>query len=154
MKRILIVIALQFVAFTASSEELSIKFEADRDNWFFSSAPNVTADFDIWAISSGYSYPVRDKVRLFVGTEIKSSSQNEAASHGLLSGIEYNFSDVLSFSSGLQTDRFEDETINSFGMSSHLQVTENLDIRAGFDVELNQPTPATPIYQLGLGIRF
>ncbi|MEZ8143686.1 hypothetical protein A1OQ_05735 [Enterovibrio norvegicus FF-162] len=158
MNRILLAITLQSVAFftfAQGSLPLYEYIEEDnRDPWFSHSISTGGQSFDSWTISSGYHYPVLKKINVYLATEMTTESDYNASAKGILSGLEYNFNDALSFGSNVQAERVNEETIGSVGMSSQYKLTDKLNLQAKFDYSVSQQPAASANYQLGVGYRF
>ncbi|STQ76921.1 hypothetical protein [Grimontia hollisae] len=157
MKNILIAVTLQSVAFFAFAQgslPLYEYYEGDQKPWFSNSITTGNQGFDSWTISSGYHYPLLKNVNVYLGTEMTTETAYTASSKGLLSGIQYNFTDNLSIGSTVQAERINEETVGVVGMSSQLRLTDKLNLEAKVDYNLNQTPAASATYQLGVGFRF
>lgn len=157
MKKILLAVTLQSVAFFAFAQGSLPLYEYSDDNqkpWFSSSITTGNQSFDSWTVSSGYHYPVLKNVNVYLGTEMTTETDHTASSKGLLSGIQYNFNEKLSIGSTVQAERVNEETIGVVGMSSQLRLTDKFNLEAKFDYNLNQTPAASANYQLGVGYRF
>lgn len=122
------------------------------DHFFIQSIPSATQGFDSWTIQSGYRYPLSN-VSVYMGTQLKSENDQHTTQQGLLSGIEYRFTDKLRLSSQISRDN-DDTLINQWGVSSRYQLSESIDVNAGLDVEFRPETSPESIYQLGVGLHF
>ncbi|MCG7497614.1 hypothetical protein MHO82_12130 [Vibrio sp. Of7-15] len=154
MTKWLFTLILLVVALPTTANELNITDKAPSPHkWFVSSQSVPTDQFDLWQVDSGYSYSVFDSVELYVGARLRSNEQETRSNKGgLLSGIKYNFSDRLSVQSAIHTSNTETETQNSatsVELSSQLQLSEQIDLRATMDYEALQQ-----VYQIGIGFKF
>ncbi|MDD1794164.1 hypothetical protein LRP50_13565 [Enterovibrio sp. ZSDZ42] len=158
MKQFLLAITLQSVAFLTFAQGSLPLYEYIEDNnqtpWFSHSVSTGGQHFDSWTMSSGYHYPVLKNINVYLATEMTTESDYNASAKGVLSGLEFNFSDSLSFGSSIQAERVNEETVGSVGMSSQFRLTEKLNLEAKFDYSLNQEPAASANYQLGVGYRF
>lgn len=154
MTKWLFTLILLVVALPTTANGLSIADKAPSPHkWFVSSQSVPNDQFDLWQVDSGYSYSVFDSVELYVGARLRSNEQETRSNQGgLLSGIKYNFNDRLSVQSAIHTGNAEAETQNSatsVELSSQLQLSEQIDLRATMDYEALQQ-----VYQIGIGFRF
>jgi hypothetical protein len=85
---------------------------------------------------------------------MKSETQTAPTQRGLLSGIEYRFTDKLHVSSQLSHGYQRDKSVNQWGVSSRYQLSDSFDVNAGLDVEFDPEKDTESIYQLGVGLRF
>ncbi|OOE90227.1 hypothetical protein [Salinivibrio sharmensis] len=122
------------------------------DHFFIQSIPSATQGFDSWTIQSGYRYPLNN-VSIYMGTQVKSENDRHTTQQGLLSGIEYRFTDKLRLSS--QISRGNDDTlVNQWGVNSRYQLNESIDVNAGLDIEFRPEASPESVYQLGVGLHF
>lgn len=118
----------------------------------FISSTNDNNDFDSWKIDGGYSYNIFSKVDLYVGARLNNSER--ANETGFLSGVSYQLTPRFSVKSTLHS--YSDDTLNdgkestiAAEVSSHMKLTENLDIHATLDYQEWQKG-----IEVGLGFRF
>jgi hypothetical protein len=152
----LFALALHLVATPAFGEQM-LSFEtetiADSNRFFIQSMPSAGDRFDSWTIESGYRYPLSN-LSVYLGTQMKSETQTAPTQRGLLSGIEYRFTDKLHVSSQLSHGYQRDKSVNQWGVSSRYQLSDSFDVNAGLDVEFDPEKDTESIYQLGVGLRF
>ncbi|SIO03907.1 hypothetical protein [Salinivibrio sp. ES.052] len=150
----LLALALQTVATSAWGNPLTWQTvpEMASEHFFIQSIPSASQGFDSWTIQSGYRYPL-NKVAIYMGTQIQSENPQSTTKHGLLSGIEYHFTNKLRVSSQISRGN-SDTLINQWGVSSRYQFSESVGVNAGLDVEFRREADPESIYQLGVGLNF
>lgn len=153
MTKWLFTLILLVVALPTTANGLNITDKTPSPHkWFLSSQSVPNDQFDLWQVDSGYSYSVIDSVELYVGARLRSNELETKSNQSLLSGIKYNFNDRLSLQSAIHTSNAEAETqksTTSVELSSQLQLSEQIDLRATMDYEELQQ-----VYQIGIGFRF
>lgn len=157
MQKLLLAVTLQLVACFAFAQGSLPLYEFNDDDlepWFSNSITTGNQHFDSWTVSTGYHYPVWKNVNLFLATEMTTETEHSGSAKGLLSGIQYNFNEVISIGSSVQAERVNEETVGVVGMHSQLRLTDKLNLEAKFDYNLNQTPAASATYQLGVGYRF
>lgn len=122
--------------------------------WISNSISTGDQGFDSWTISSGYHYPLLKNMNVYFATELTNETDSASTSQGLLSGIEYNFSERITFDGTVQAERVNEETIGFMGMSSKIMITDDINVKATFDLFLVQSPISFANYQLGVGFRF
>lgn len=122
--------------------------------WFSNSLSSGDHGFDSWTISSGYYYSLMKNINIYVATEMSTETTFSLGSKGLLSGIEYNFNERITFDSSVQTERTNEETIDSLGMSSKIKLSDQFNLEAKLGFNLNQSFSSSASYQVGVGYQF
>lgn len=138
-------------AFAVSLPTLPAESSRSPHTLFLYSEPDSQA-FDSWVIDSGYAYNIFRNVDLYVGTRINTSING--GSNGFLSGVSYKVNErillksTLYSSSKLDEDSSRNERVSA-ELSSHLRLSENLNLHATLDYQEWQQG-----IELGLGFRF
>ncbi|QUJ67951.1 hypothetical protein KDD30_02000 [Photobacterium sp. GJ3] len=117
--------------------------------WFLDSQSRSAEQFDLWQIDSGYAYALTSSTQLYVSTRLKSGTQSQSATRGLLSGVKYSFSPKISLQSALTSERVAQDTRLGVEVSSQYELTEKVNLHATMDYEALEQ-----VYQLGIGYRF
>ncbi|HIF9085334.1 TPA: hypothetical protein ACX6R4_002856 [Photobacterium damselae] len=117
--------------------------------WYLSSQSGGAKQFDVWQIESGYQYHLGANIQLYLSSRLTSSSKQQQASHGLLSGIKYHLSPRISINSALTSTSIEQQTQLGMELSSQYQLTEQLNLNATVDYQ-----DIEQVVALGLGFRF
>ncbi|OOF01746.1 hypothetical protein BZG80_14710 [Salinivibrio sp. MA440] len=147
-------LALHVVATPAWAEKLTRNTapELASEHFFIQSIPSASQGFDSWTVQSGYRYPLQN-VSVYIGTQLKSETAQSTSAHGLLSGIDYHFTDKLRVSSQISHDN-DNALIDQWGVSSRYQFSDAFGVNAGLDVEFDADAAPESIYQLGVGLSF
>lgn len=122
--------------------------------WFTNSLFVGDNAFDSWTISSGYHLSLMRNINIYLVTEMSTETNYTSSSKGVLSGIEYHFSERITFDSNLQAERIDQEIIRLLGMSSKIKLTEQINLQAKFDFNLNESLSSSASYQVGVGYQF
>ncbi|RXJ73769.1 hypothetical protein CS022_07090 [Veronia nyctiphanis] len=152
MKHVLLasLFALGTTAAHAADEQ---QVDKELSPWVTSSLQAGNAGFDSWTLTTGYHYPLMEQVNVFVATEVTLAAK-DSASRGLLSGIEYNFGDILSIKGEVQAQKENSSTEGIIGMSTQLSITEDMNLEAALDYAFTEDADNTTQYKLGVGVKF
>ncbi|OAN14128.1 hypothetical protein A3K86_11100 [Photobacterium jeanii] len=153
MRNLLFTLTLLVVALptTAADKELLSLINTDAPSgWFMSSQSKNADQFDLWQIDSGYAYSLNNDIELYLSTRLTSGNDNQSASRGMLSGVNYKLTPKMSLRSAVTTEkRVDQDATMGLEVSSQYQVTDKVNLHATIDYEdLEQ------IYQFGIGFRF
>lgn len=110
-------------------------------------------------VDAGYSFSVEENLGIYIATRLTSLNEDDN-SVGLSSGVDFQLTKNLTFSSGVSqqrlsyttpTDASKNQTF--FEFSSSYQLTDKLHFFATYDHQIEQNTTNNS-YQLGVGFRF
>ena len=160
MKKRALALTLQLLTLNVSAENVfpfHLSENTDKEEkriWLTNSIHLSDQGFDSWTVTTGYHLSLMKNINIYLATGLTNESVFSSTSRGLLSGIEYNLNERVSFDGTVQAARINEETVNSMIMSSKVKITDEINMKASVDLNLNQTFNNDTNYQLGIGFQF
>ncbi|CAH0532656.1 hypothetical protein VST7929_00496 [Vibrio stylophorae] len=123
---------------SVSAENLSEPSNNSSKHQWYLTSQSQSQQFALWQIDSGYRYRMYDHFQLYIGTRMITGDNLQQSQKGFTSGLQYQVSDRLSFTTGITAPAPSDDSpANSqteFEFSSQYQF-EHFNLNASMDVK-------------------